>query len=79
MAQIGTFRKSHKRHFTKIKSQNPTYSLKSRLPVFTKNIKTYSSKADCGSQRHSRPSGIISALKRSIILAWGLKAHERAI
>lgn len=32
-------------------------------------------KADCGSQRHPRPSRIISALERSILLTWGLNAE----
>lgn len=32
---------------------------------------------DCSSQRHPRPSRIISALEQSILLAWGLNAEGK--
>lgn len=82
--QIGHLRRCHKGVLQRSGVKNPTYSLFCYEDVLffltvTQNIETRRSKADCGSQRHSRPSRIISALERSIILAWGLNADKRAI
>ncbi len=46
--------------------------------TLTQDNQTRRSKADCGSQRHPRPSRIISALEQSILLAWGLNAEEKS-
>lgn len=73
--QIGHLRRCHT-CFTKIRSQSPTYSFFLFLKVM-QDIQTCRSKADCGSQRHPRPSRIISALEQSIILVWGLNVEGK--